>query len=326
MDELKGKKVLLLYARFFNYDTLVKNKLTELGAVVDLYDARANIGKIQKAIKKIYRGYYFHKMKQYHEGILRNNTHKEYDFVFSNAYLPAEAIENYRKAYPKAKFVLYLDDSVENLKGVDKTFNLYDRVITFDRLDAKDYAIEFRPLFFDDTYTDPKKVGKQYDLCFIGTIHSDRLKVIEKIEDICQEKGLTFYKFCYLPSGFMYYYYWLTKKEFRKKPQSYFSYTSLPAKEVAKALSNSSIILDIQHPKQTGLTMRTIETLGSKKKLITTNVDIKEYDFYNERDICLIDREDPQIEDVFLKTEYEEINQSLYQKYSLNGWISFVFQ
>lgn len=71
MDELKGKKILLLYAKFFNYDSLVKNKLTELGAVVDLYDARANIGKIQKAIKKIYRGYYFHKMRQYHEVILK---------------------------------------------------------------------------------------------------------------------------------------------------------------------------------------------------------------------------------------------------------------
>lgn len=112
---------------------------------------------------------------------------------------------------------MYLDDSVENLKGVDKTFHLYDRVITFDRSNARDYGIEFRPLFFDDAYTEPQKAGQQYDLCFIGTIHSDRLKVIEKIEDICQEKGLTFFKFCYLPSGFIYYYYWLTKKEFRKK-------------------------------------------------------------------------------------------------------------
>lgn len=40
---VKGKRILLLYARFFGYDVIVKNKLESLGAEVDLYDARANI-------------------------------------------------------------------------------------------------------------------------------------------------------------------------------------------------------------------------------------------------------------------------------------------
>ena len=56
---------------------------------------------------------------------------------------------------------------------------------------------------------------------------------------------------------------------------------------------SSRAVLDIQHFKQTGLTMRTLETLGAGKKLITTNPDVKEYDFYDEGRVMTIDRANP---------------------------------
>ena len=62
-------------------------------------------------------------------------------------------------------------------------------------------------------------------------------------------------------------------------------------KQVTDYIGNSRVVLDLPHPMQTGLTMRTIEAIGSKKKLITTNVDIVNYDFYNPKNILLIERE-----------------------------------
>ena len=51
-NPVKDKKILLLCTRFFNYDQLVANKLKELGATVDLYDARAELSTVEKAILK----------------------------------------------------------------------------------------------------------------------------------------------------------------------------------------------------------------------------------------------------------------------------------
>lgn len=324
-ESINGKKILLLYAKFFNYDVIVKNKLEELGAEVDLFDARAELNVYEKALIKIYTGEFWHKLKKYHSGIQEKQKDVEYDIVFTNSYLPVETIQGYRETFPKAKLILYLDDSVANTKGVEKTFSYYDKVMTFDKKDSSQYRIGFRPLYFEDSYNQTKESQYLYDLCFIGTIHSDRLKVIEALEEYCNDKGLTFYIFGFLQSRFMYYYYWLTKREFRKKKPSYFSYKALPSSEVADVLLKSKVVLDIQHPKQTGLTMRTIETLGAHKKLITTNIDIKNYDLYNPNNIAVIDRVKPVIKDSFLSTPFERIEQDILNKYSLIGWIKTLF-
>jgi len=55
---VKGKRILLLYARFFGYDRIVKTQLEKLGAHVDLFDARANISTYEKAILKITPAFY----------------------------------------------------------------------------------------------------------------------------------------------------------------------------------------------------------------------------------------------------------------------------
>ena len=67
--------------------------------------------------------------------------------------------------------------------------------------------------------------------------------------------------------------------------------------------------------------MRTIEILGLKRKFITTNKDIVNYDFYNPNNIMVIDREQPQIDFNFFDLPYEELDDNLYNKYSLKNWI-----
>lgn len=324
-ESIKGEKILLLYAKFFNYDVIVKNKLIEMGAEVDLFDARAELNVYEKALIKIYTGEFWHKLRKYHKTIQEKQKDVNYDIVFTNSYLPIETIQGYRNTFPKARFVLYLDDSVANTKGVEKTFAYYDKVMTFDKKDSEDYGIGFRPLYFEESYCQTDERQLVYDLCFVGTIHSDRLKVIEALEDYCEHMGLSFYCFSFLQSQFMYYFYWLTKREFRKKKPSYFSYKPLPSNEVASILLSSRAILDVQHPKQTGLTMRTIETLGARKKLITTNYDIVNYDLYNPNNIAVIDRKNPQISEGFLTSPFEEIDKKLLEKYSLLGWIRTLF-
>ena len=71
--------------------------------------------------------------------------------------------------------------------------------------------------------------------------------------------------------------------------------------------------------------MRSIEMLGAERKLITTNAAIKEYDFYNPNNICVIDRNNPVIDKQFLSIPYESVSPELYHKYSLDGWLEYIF-
>ena len=71
--------------------------------------------------------------------------------------------------------------------------------------------------------------------------------------------------------------------------------------------------------------MRTFEALGAKRKLITTNSHVMEYDFYRENNVLIVDRNNPIIPLSFIKAPYEELPIEIYNKYSLSSWLSNIF-
>jgi len=119
----------------------------------------------------------------------------------------------------------------------------------------------------------------------------------------------------------MYYFYKLTKREFRGEKKDDFEFAKIRSSKIAEVIDKTKVVLDVQHPKQTGLTMRTIEMIGMHKKLITTNQSIRKYDFYNPVNIAVIDRNDIKIPEGFLDKPYSEIEDAIYNKYSLESWI-----
>ena len=134
------------------------------------------------------------------------------------------------------------------------------------------------------------------------------------------------YWFLYLQNWKLFIWNKLNNSSFRKAHLNDFNYKSLSKNEIFDIIKKSRIILDIQHPKQTGLTMRTIEMIGAKKKLITTNTSIKGYDFYYQNNILVIDRNNPIIPIDFFHSDYTPINDKLYYKYSLDGWLEDIFK
>ena len=82
----------------------------------------------------------------------------------------------------------------------------------------------------------------------------------------------------------------------------------------------SRCILDAPQAGQTGLTIRTIECLGAKRKLITTNTDIRYYDFYNESNILIFD-DNVDVNSAFFTNDYQDIPEEIYEKYSLRSWL-----
>ena len=99
----------------------------------------------------------------------------------------------------------------------------------------------------------------------------------------------------------------------------------IPFEENQKRMKESKIILDIHKEIQNGLTFRVFEAIGLNKKLITTNKDIINYDFYNPNNIFVWDEKITEIPRNFLDNEYEKLSDEIYKKYSLENWVKTVF-
>ena len=91
-----------------------------------------------------------------------------------------------------------------------------------------------------------------------------------------------------------------------------------------KILVDSRVVLDLELSSQTGLTMRTIETSGRGRKFITINANIKKYNFFEERNILIVNRQNPEISKDFVQ-EYHELEDSVYKIYSLQSWVRNIF-
>ena len=89
---------------------------------------------------------------------------------------------------------------------------------------------------------------------------------------------------------------------------------------------NSEIIIDIEHPDQSGLTIRTLEVLAAGKKLVTTNRDVINYDFYQYGNVYVIDRLNPKVPQDFIKKPFNPYPSSILNSYSIDNWLVDVLE
>ena len=87
---------------------------------------------------------------------------------------------------------------------------------------------------------------------------------------------------------------------------------------------SSRILADFVISTHKGLSLRTFEAIGYRKKLITTNVEVQKYDFYHPSNIFIWDGKTLDGLDQFIATPYQEIDPAIREKYSFGNWIRYV--
>jgi hypothetical protein len=326
--DLKGKNILLICPIFFGYEYSIKDSLTKLGAnVLHLSDRpyknqllRALTNKFPVTSQFLTEHFYYRKH-------LNKATDLAFDYVLviNGQTCSSGLIQWLRSSHSRAKFLLYFWDSVANRPDSLKLANHFDNVFTFDPADSKKNDWTFRPLFFTADYALPTQAKEhKYGLSFIATAHTDRFSVSRKIFQQV-EKNFQIFKYLYLQAPWVYFVYKAISKDMADASFSDFSFTPLNKKKIRQVFDNSLCVLDIEHPKQIGLTIRTFEALGAGKKLLTTNQSIRDYDFYHEKNIVVVDRKSPLIPLDFLNTPYVPIPEVIYAKYSIDGWLKEIF-
>lgn len=330
MNLLENKRILFISPRFFNYEVSIKEKLEVLGANVSFYDERPNNKTSTKVILRLFRKGLNKAVNKHYKNILNEINGKEFNFLFilKGESTPSFFLEQFKIKNPKAQLIFYSYDSLKNNSNAKFNFKYFDSAFSFDKQDVDEHPIlKFRPLFFSDEYSFKGQIENKYDISFIGTAHSDRYSLVKKILLKLKESkpALKSYSFFYCQSRWYYRFRKVFDKDFHTVNVADLSFISLDVREVSRIFSESKCIIDIQHPNQTGLTMRTFEALGSRKKIITTNKEILSYDFYDSRNILIVDRRAPTVSPAFLLTDYIEIDHEILERYTLRNWIAEVF-
>ena len=316
------KKVLFIAPDFFSYSSIIKNKLIDLGYEVDWFDDRPSTNIIDKCLLRVNRNILKRKIKKYfYNRIYKAMEEKNYDIVFVilGQSFNQEMFNDLRKLNEDAKYILYLWDAVKNFPHIKDLSKAFDKVYSFDSYDCKKYGYEFLPLF----YTEEKKSDLEniYDVTFIGTIKKGKLSLLNKIRKDLDIEYKNNYFYLYLQSKLVYFYNKILNKEFKGSKLNRFNYKKLSYSKNNEITLQSKIILDIPMAHQNGLSMRTFECLGYHKKIITTNKNVLNYDFYKEENIYYYDGEHIDFNNKFFTSEYVEIDEEILRKYSLDTWI-----
>ena len=157
----------------------------------------------------------------------------------------------------------------------------FETILTFDRLDAEKYNLKFRPLFARKTQQISSKEIK-YDISFVGYMHSLRYQVLHNLKKQLDAKDLR-YIFLLRTGKFNKWYMINISHKIHRDDSDMILTEQMPYESYIDILNKSNVILDISHPNQSGLTMRTIESLNAGKKLLTTNSDIINYNFNKDQ-------------------------------------------
>lgn len=315
---LKGKKILFVAYNYFNYNIEIKNKLENLGAEVDMFEqvkySLFYTILLRMRLGEKYMGYLANR-------IINIAKQKKYNYVFVLEIKQQESFyQKLRELQPTAKFILYYWDSVK-FYDYRPFLKFFHKTYSFDLKDANtNENIEYLPLFFIDAYAKIRKesVTKyKYDLLQVASFGEERYN---KMKKFISSSGIDTSKIyiCYVTTFANYFALMLKGYD-----MSWISWKNRSQKEITDLYKQSKCILDFDKKQQSGLSMRTIESMGAGKKIVTANKNLKIEPIYTPDNIFILG--DDKIEElkIFLDKKFNYLEKI--EDYSLQNWCLKLF-
>lgn len=324
---MQGKKVMVFspYGATKHYGQAIIKELRQRGAIVYDFDERPSQNAWMKIIIRLFKKNIPQIFDKYITRVVQKHKNEKIDYILicrGEAFTPY-TIKHLREAFQGVQVILYLWDVMHEC-AMDDVISSCDRVLSFDPEDAKKHNLVFRPTFFVDDYLKVRDAEDcDHDLCFVGTLYNPRQKLIKRLSKTFGEQGLKFFTYLYVPGIIVYIQEFVAHFPFM--PLNKVSFVPLTIDGTIDMLNHCKAILDVNPPYQTSLSTRAFESLAARRKYITTNKHISDYEFFNPNNIFLVDIENPIIPKSFLDTPYQEVSKEVLYKYSVRGLVDSLF-
>lgn len=231
---------------------------------------------------------------------------KQYNTIIVSALnLNCKILSYIKNKNPKCRLIVWYWDTVNEKNILSDKYKEFCEVWSFDKEDCKKYHMNLNSQFYYPL--DISKSEIVYDAMFIGR-DKGRTEQINEMCGLFQKKGLDIYTYIQDDK--------IDRKWFLKKNRREIEY-----EEVVSLVAKSRCIIDIPKKGQAGITMRVLESIFYSKKLITTDSDIKSYEFYNKKNIFIWGEDDVEGIVDFINSDFVAVSEAIKNRYLFGEWL-----
>lgn len=177
-------------------------------------------------------------------------------------------------------------------------------VWSFDPSDCEEYRLKFNTTFYFNKIEIPEK-EILFDILFLG-INKGRRLYLNQLREMFQNELKLNVEFLIVPD----------KKEKNVEPIK-----RVPYGDYLEMIASSKSILDLTPAGQSGLTLRPMESIFFKKKLISDNQNLLNESFYHPDNIFILGIDNLLDIKSFLNKPYREIDHSIVEQYDFYSWL-----
>lgn len=285
MVALQGRRILIVGRDYFFYTRTIVEELKQAHGAEVTYIPIVAETFVYSALKRI-PGAARHWLARYHRAQIAALAGQSFDAVlFIQVHqLEPELVALYKESFSAARFILYYWDSLVT-HDYRPYLKYFDEAWTFDPDDAqKEPAIKLLPLFFCERFKSLRQqTSPVHDLVFVGTAMSAR-----RYDDIVQFRRwaslnqVRFFDYLYVSPLFY------LRSLVRGRRLRGVHFRPISAQRLIDIYTGARAILDLPDNIQSGFTMRTFESLGAQRKLVTTQQRIASADFFDATSVFVL--------------------------------------
>ena len=294
----------VLIVRSNKFQLINKNYQSRLFTVDDMFDNLGGFSKIKRDIflyshKKVPEKYYNQKLKSIEEDtVIVFDPHCRVDFL-----------RWIKKNNPNKRIILWLWNTVKEigsnlpLDEIPKGIEIW----SYSQFDCKTYGLKYNTTFYPYPVPVNTEAPNIYDVFFIGK-DKGRLNEIMRIKNVLENNGLKTH--FHISPTHQY------EKFLNQNYKSKISYD-----EVKRLIMSSACILDCEVSSTAGPTIRPLEALFYKKKLITNNKSVINEVYYNHENIFIYGIDDNSKIEEFVRTPYDHSADKFIYQYTFDSWV-----
>lgn len=321
------QKICVISFDHWNYDEHIVTALQDLG--IESYHIKIgnfkykNLGeRILNSLSKIFLGKN-PKLKKRQDYIIETleKRGKQDQILVINPELIDEQYHKKIKTYTD-KYIAYLYDSVSRCPVQHLLDGYFDEIYSFDKDDILKYGFKQTTNYnYLSHYTKPKNFSPAFEVLYVASFDK-RMEHLRKIA-LALDKIKVSYKFIIVGKK-------TTLFKLKNLFTNKYSFIELRRKRISQSelielYKKSNVVLDLVREQQTGLSFRVFEAMATDNKLITNNNTVKNYDFYNPKNILIINSDCENLDVNFFKSNYETISQDIYNYYTIDNWVKNIF-